>query len=69
MNKLKVKDEKALVRDVESNAILNTDVFELQQHRARRMRSEAKDTEIANLKNDVNNLTNLVNKLLNTYNK
>lgn len=61
----KVEDDKSLVRDLSSNAILNTNKDELIQHRnVRRMRKQNEETVIQ-LESRINSLESLVKQLLN----
>jgi len=52
MDKLKIEDNEALVRDVKTNAVLNTDLDSLYKYKMKRK----KEKEAENLKHDVASL-------------
>jgi len=64
---LKVENEKNLVRDSATNAILNTDisVVNKHQHRMQQLQKEtSRENEINSLKNDIEELRNIVTQLM-----
>ena len=64
MSIVKIKDEEELVRDQNSNAVLNSSLSSLEQYRARRNRERQKDEELQSLKNDINEIKQLLKKLI-----
>jgi hypothetical protein len=66
--KIKVENEKDLVRDSNSHAILATNKEELHRYRARKNIMREKDEKILNLENRLHSLENLVNNILNNSN-
>lgn len=72
MDKVKVKNETGLVRDLKSNAILSTDNKGLQAYKARKRQAQ-KTTEIyedvADLKNKMINIEKLLVQILERDNK
>lgn len=69
MQYLKVEENKNLVRDISSNAILQSNLDELQKHRTRKNMLESKDLKIDELSSRVEQLELLLNKLLNINNE
>ena len=53
MNEVKIKDEDSLIRDTDSNAVLNSSLSSLENYKARREMMRKKDNEIESLKEDV----------------
>jgi hypothetical protein len=64
MAKAKVKDDKTLVRDLNTTAILAADRVALGQHRAHRRAIQSKEEEMNQLKDQVAKLTELVQALI-----
>lgn len=67
MRYLRVEDDKALVRDVQNNAILNTDLTSIKKHdvRMKKLQKERmQQEEINTLKNEISELRDLITKLL-----
>lgn len=67
--KLRVKEDKRLVRDSTNLAILNTDteVLSFHERKMRQLRKEkAHEDEINNLKRDISEIKELLAKLLQT---
>lgn len=66
MNKLKIVDNENLVRDVDSQAVLNTDMTALEKYRAKRNRdnqiSHSLD-EVKSLKDEVAELKEMLTQL------
>lgn len=60
---IKVENEKGLVRDSRSNAILNTDLESLTRHRAQRRTLEQKEQIIESLTERLEKLESFVKKL------
>jgi len=59
-----VKGHKDLVRDIDSNAILNVNKNAYQTARERNIRIKKEKEEINNLKEDVNEIKDMLRKLL-----
>jgi hypothetical protein len=62
--KLKVKNHDDLVRDTQTQAVLNSDLTSLQAYKKRRDALRKKDNELESLKEEVSELKDLVHKLL-----
>ena len=65
----KIIDDKTIVRDCKSNAILAVDRAALERSRAKRNADEKKQKEIADLKDQVAKLTTIVEQLMQQVNK
>lgn len=61
---VKIKDEENLVRDKESNAILNSSLSSLENYKARRESLRNKDKELQSLKDEVKEIKQLLKKLI-----
>lgn len=70
MNSLKVENEPNLIRDLNSTAILNTNIDALNKHRELRnrikLKEEDKDNQIQDLSNRLLKLESLLSTLINT---
>lgn len=67
MRYIKVKDEKNLVRDRTTQAILNTDISAVNRHELRvkqQMREKAQTDEINSLKSDIAEIRSLLQQLI-----
>ena len=72
MNILKVKDEHGLVRDKETNAILNRDNNALKAYKARKRKMQETDMlvkDVSELKDRMLNIETLLTKLVERENK
>lgn len=58
-----VKDMPSLCRDAHSRAIVNTNSAALEQAKRIKMLSYKKETELENIKADINNLRETINEL------
>jgi archaellum component FlaC len=67
--KVKVKDHDNLVRDMQTQAVLNNDLTSLDAYKKRREALRKKDNELESLKEEVSELKDLVHKLLAEKNK
>lgn len=61
---IKVEDNKSLVRDSKTNAILNTNINELHQYRRNRSKKLQETTRIDDLEKKVDKILELLEKLL-----
>lgn len=61
----KIVDNENLVRDMKSNAVLNTDMTALEKYRARREIERQKAEEFETLKHDVSEIKQLLQQLVN----
>ena len=64
MNEVKIKDEDGLVRDTETNAVLNSSLSSLENYKARREMMRKKENEIESLKEDVKEIKQLLKELI-----
>jgi hypothetical protein len=69
MTKYKIKDNETLVRDAETNAVLNTDVSSLERYRMRRDIENKKEKEIQKLRDDIDDIKSLLTQLIAEKNK
>ena len=65
--KLKVENE-SLVRDTNTNAILETDISKLNKHRAIKSAIAEKENKIDYLIDKINNLETIINRITNGSN-
>ena len=65
--KIQVENE-SLVRDSETNAILETDLTKLQRHRAIKNARRAKERQLEEALDKINKLEELIGKLTNANN-
>jgi hypothetical protein len=61
----KIVDNENLVRDMKTNAVLNTDMTALQKYQARREIERQKAEEFETLKADVSEIKQLLQQLVN----
>ena len=64
MNYLKVKDHKNLVRDKDTNVIININRSEIEQAKKRKAERIKKEQEINNLKNEVSEIKSMLTKVI-----
>jgi len=69
MTKYKIKDNETLVRDAESNAVLNTDLTSLEKYRMRREIENNREREIQKMRDDINDIKSLLTQLIAEKNK
>ena len=62
--KVKIKDHDDLVRDTNTQAVLNKDLSSLEQYRKRRETLRQKDQEISQIKEDISELKSMLQQLL-----
>jgi hypothetical protein len=63
MNYIKVKDKDYLLRDIESNGIINSDDIGYQAYVENYKRTYNETQKIKNLENDVNNIKSDLNEI------
>jgi hypothetical protein len=71
-SKLKILDNEHLVRDVKTNAVLNTDLSSLEKYRTKREREKKVSsaiTELDNMKDEIKEIKSLLYQLLKEKNK
>ena len=68
MNYSRVLNEQNLIRDAESNAILNTDTAAIESAKERKARLKKEKEEINMLKKDVNDIKILLNQIMDKLN-
>jgi hypothetical protein len=69
---LKILDNEHLVRDVKTNAVLNTDLSSLEKYKAKREREKKVSStinEIENMKDEIKEIKSLLYQLLKEKNK
>jgi len=64
MDNVKIKDNEDLIRDVETRAVLNSDMSSLEKYRARRNKEREMNDDVQNLKQDVNEIKSMLKQLL-----
>lgn len=64
MKKIKVKNHTHLVRDENSNAIVNTNISSYRKRIAKLKRNQEKQDEINDLKNQIEELKSIINSLV-----
>jgi len=65
MNTLKITDEEELIRDVDTRAVLNSNMSSLEKYKARRNKEREMNDDVQNLKQDVSEIKSLLKQLLN----
>jgi len=68
MSHIKVKDHVDLVRDTQSNAILNTNSTLYHAAKARKTRAKIQREEMNRMKRDIDEIKSLLHQLINTKN-
>ena len=63
MSYIKVKNSNHLVRDTESNCIINTNKSEYQQYLARKQQKQSEVNKVDNLERDVSTLRNEITEI------
>jgi len=63
MSYIKVKNNNHLVRDTESNCIINTNKFEYEQYLARKQQKQSEVNKVDNLERDVSTLRNEITEI------
>jgi|SaaInl3SG_22_DNA_1037383.scaffolds.fasta_scaffold38244_2 hypothetical protein len=67
--KCKIVDNEDLVRDVETKAVLNTDLTSLDRYRMRREIEKNKQSEINQMKQEINEIKSMLHKLITEISK
>ena len=63
MSYIKVKNNNHLIRDTESNCIINTNKFEYEQYLARKQQKQSEVNKVDNLERDVSTLRNEITEI------
>jgi hypothetical protein len=63
-DKLIIEDDETLVRDVKTNAVLNTDLTSLQAYRAQRNKLRQKDEEVKSLREEIDEIKSILQLLV-----
>ena len=63
MSYIKVKNNNHLVRDTESNCIINTNKFEYEQYLARKQQKQSEENKVDNLERDVSTLRHEITEI------
>jgi len=64
MTKYKIADNEDLVRDAETNAVLNTDLTSLERYRMRREIESKKQKELDQMRDDIDEIKSLLTQLI-----
>ena len=64
MKTLKIKDEEELVRDVNTQAVLNNNMSSLEKYKARRNKEREMSSDVQTLKNDMKEIKELLQQLI-----
>ena len=64
MNYLKVKDHENLVRDKDTNVVININRSEIEQAKKRKAERIKKEQELNNLKNEVSEIKSMLTKVI-----
>ena len=63
MSYIKVKNNQNLVRDTESNCIINTNKSEYEQYLARKQQKQSEVNKVDNLERDISTLRNEITEI------
>jgi hypothetical protein len=61
----KISDHEQLIRDMKSNAVLNTDLTSLEKYRIKREKDRQMSKDIDTLKSEMSEIKNLLHQLVN----
>ena len=64
MKTLKIKDEEELVRDTDTQAVLNSNMSSLEKYRARRDKEREMNNDVQSLKKDMKEIKELLQQLI-----
>jgi hypothetical protein len=64
MKTLKIKDNEELVRDVNTQAVLNSNMSSLEKYKARRDKDREMNDDVQTLKNDMKEIKELLQQLI-----
>jgi chromosome segregation ATPase len=64
MEVVKIQDNEDLIRDVGTNAVLNSNMSSLEKYKARRNKEREMNDDVQNLKQDVNEIKSMLKQLL-----
>lgn len=64
MKTLKIKDEEELIRDVKTQAVLNSNMSSLEKYKARRNNEREMNDDVQTLKQDMKEIKELLQQLI-----
>ena len=64
MKTLKIKDEEELIKDVKTQAVLNSNMSSLEKYKARRNKEREMNDDVQTLKNDMKEIKELLQQLI-----
>jgi hypothetical protein len=64
MKTLKIKDEEELIRDVKTQAVLNSNMSSLEKYKARRNKEREMNDDVQSLKKDMQEIKELLQQLI-----
>ena len=64
MKTFKIKDEEELIRDVKTQAVLNSNMSSLEKYKARRNKEREMNDDVQTLKNDMKEIKELLQQLI-----
>jgi len=64
MKTLKIKDEEELVRDTDTQAVLNSNLSSLEKYKARRDKEREMNNDVQTLKQDMKEIKELLQQLI-----
>ena len=64
MKTLKIKDEEELIRDVKTQAVLNSNMSSLEKYKARRNKEREMNDDVQTPKNDMKEIKELLQQLI-----
>ena len=64
MKKVKIQDHEELVRDAETQAVLNTDLTSLEAYRKQRNRIRQKDDEVKTIRQELDEIKDILQLLV-----
>ena len=64
MKTLKIKDEEELIRDTNTQAVLNSNMSSLEKYKARRDKDREMNDDVQTLKNDMKEIKELLQQLI-----
>ena len=64
MKTLKIKDEEELIRDTDTQAVLNSNMSSLEKYKARRDKDREMNNDVQTLKKDMKEIKELLQQLI-----